>query len=81
MAISRSSRPNTADLQPQIPPLSSPRFKYKLFKYVENPVVEVNDIPKRGRRGIWSMSIAIVERSPDIEVPDTVDEDLDPRNF
>jgi hypothetical protein len=26
-------------------------------------------------RGVWSISIATVERSPDIEVPDTVDED------
>jgi hypothetical protein len=29
---------------------------------------------------MWSISIAIVERSSDIEVPDTVDEDPDPRD-
>jgi hypothetical protein len=27
---------------------------------------------KLGHRGMWSISIAVVERSPDIEVPDTV---------
>jgi hypothetical protein len=47
MTISRSSRPNTADLQPQVPPLSSsPRFKHELFKHVDNPVVELNEIPR-----------------------------------
>jgi hypothetical protein len=76
MAISRCSRPNTADLQPQVMALSSPRFKHELFKHVDNPVVELND---HGHRGIWSMCIAVVERSPDIDVPDTVDEDPYPR--
>jgi hypothetical protein len=80
MAISRSSRPNTADLQPQVSPLSSPRFKHELFKHVDNPVVELNGIPRARAPEIWSMSIADVERSPDIEVPDTVDEDQDPRD-
>jgi hypothetical protein len=32
-----------------------------------------------GHRGIWSMSIAVGEHSPDIEVPDIVDEDSYPR--
>jgi hypothetical protein len=36
---------------------------------------------EHGHRGIWSMSIAVVERSPDIEVPDTVDEDPYPRDY
>jgi hypothetical protein len=31
------------DLQPQVPPLSSPRFKHELFKHVDNPIVELND--------------------------------------
>jgi hypothetical protein len=30
---------------------------------------------------MWSISIADVERSPDVEVPDTVDDDLDPRDY
>jgi hypothetical protein len=29
---------------------------------------------------MWSISIAVVERSPDIEMHDTVDEDPDPRD-
>jgi hypothetical protein len=33
---------------------------------------------EHGHRGIWSMSIAVVERSPDIKMPDTVDEYLYP---
>jgi hypothetical protein len=33
-----------------------------------------------GHRGVWSISMKVVERSPDIEVLDTVDEDLDPRD-
>jgi hypothetical protein len=45
--ISRSSRPNTADLQPQVPPLSSPRFKHELcFKHVDNRIVELHDVPR-----------------------------------
>jgi hypothetical protein len=31
-------------------------------------------------RGMWSIIIANVERSPDIEVPGTVDDDQDPRD-
>jgi hypothetical protein len=46
MPISRSSRPNTADLQPQLPSLSTLRFKHELFKHVGNPIVELNDIPR-----------------------------------
>jgi hypothetical protein len=34
-----------------------------------------------GHRGMWSISIAILERSPDIEVPETVDDDPDPRDW
>jgi hypothetical protein len=81
MAISRSSRPNKADLQPQVPPLSSPRFKHELFKHMDNTVVELNDIQKHKHRGIWSMSIAAAQRSPGIEMPDTVDEDPCPRSI
>jgi hypothetical protein len=33
---------------------------------------------EHGHREIWCISIE--ERSPDIEVPDSVDEDLDPRD-
>jgi hypothetical protein len=31
-----------------------------------------------GHRGMWSISTTIVERSPDKEVPGTVDEDSEP---
>jgi hypothetical protein len=76
--ISRSSRPNTADFQPQVPPLSSPRFKHELFKHVDNPIVELNDVLRARAPGNSCISILVVERSPGIEVPDTVDEDPDP---
>jgi hypothetical protein len=36
---------------------------------------------EHGPRGMWSTSIAVVERSPDIEVLDTVDEDSDLRDY
>jgi hypothetical protein len=81
MTISRSSRPNAVDLKPQVPPLSSPRFKHELVKHVDNPVVELNDMARARDRGMSSINIADVERSPDIEAPDTVDEDTDPRDF
>jgi hypothetical protein len=35
---------------------------------------------EHGHRGTWSISIAALERSSDIEVPDTVDEDPSPRD-
>jgi hypothetical protein len=35
---------------------------------------------EHGHRGIWSMSIAAVDRSPDKKKPDTVDEDPYPRD-
>jgi hypothetical protein len=31
---------------------------------------------EHGYRGMWSISIATVDHTPDIEVPDTVDKDL-----
>jgi hypothetical protein len=46
MSIPRSSRPSMVDLQPQVPHLSSPRFKHELFKHVDDPIVEVNDVPR-----------------------------------
>jgi hypothetical protein len=52
-SISRSSRPNTADLQPQVPPLSNPRFKHHLFKDVDNPIVELNDVARA--RAPWNV--------------------------
>jgi hypothetical protein len=36
---------------------------------------------EHGHREMWSISIAVVELSSDIEVPDTVDEDPDPRDY
>jgi hypothetical protein len=36
---------------------------------------------KHGNRGLWTISIAFVERSPDIEVSDNVDDDPDPRHL
>jgi hypothetical protein len=79
--MSRGSRPNMADLQPQVPSLSSTRFKHELFRNVDNPIVELDDVPRAWAPGMWSISIAVVERSPDKEVPDVVDKDLDPRDF
>jgi hypothetical protein len=35
---------------------------------------------EHGHPGMWSISIEALERSPDIEVPDTVDEDPNPRD-
>jgi hypothetical protein len=51
------------------------------FKHVDNPVVELDDVPRARAPGMWSISIGNVERSPDIEVTDTVDEDPDPRDY
>jgi hypothetical protein len=37
---------------------------------------------EHGHMGTWFISIALVDRSPDIvEEPDTVDEDPNPRDF
>jgi hypothetical protein len=74
------ARPNTADLQPQVPPLSSPRFKHELFKYVDNPIVELNDVPRARALGDIVHKHGSCGAPPDIEVPDTVDKDLDPRD-
>jgi hypothetical protein len=36
---------------------------------------------EHGHRGMSSISIAAMDRSPDIEVPDAVDEDPYPRDY
>jgi hypothetical protein len=48
--------------------------------HVDNPIVHLNDVPPSQAPGMWSISIAVVERSPDKEVHDTVDEEKDPRD-
>jgi hypothetical protein len=56
MTISRSSRPNTADLQPQVPPLSGPRFKHELFKHLQEIEIEiVYKIPKLTGCFLWAL--------------------------
>jgi hypothetical protein len=75
MTISRSSRPNTADLQPQVPSLYSPRFKHELFNTWTIRSWSWIKYQEHGHRGMRSISKGDVERSPDIDVPDTIDED------
>jgi hypothetical protein len=36
---------------------------------------------EHGHQEMWSISIVVVERSPDIMMPDTVDEDPYPRDY
>jgi hypothetical protein len=67
----------TENGKPQVSPLNSPRFKHGLFKHVDNPIVELNDIPKA--RAPW----AVVRKhsncsSPETLAPDTFDNYLDP---
>jgi hypothetical protein len=76
MTILRCSRPNTVDLQPQVPRLSSPRLKHELFKHVDNPIVELNDMPKaRAPRGVVHKPSGCGALTRH-----TVDKDLDPRH-
>jgi hypothetical protein len=75
-APDRIRRTSNRKPRPLIPPV-----KHELFKHEDTLVVELNSTyQEHGHRGMWSISIAYVERSRDIHVPDTVDEDLDPRD-
>jgi hypothetical protein len=76
------SRPNTADLQPQAPPLGSPCFKHELFHHVDYPIVELNDVSRARTPGDVVLKHCDYEAlTRHIEVPDTVDEDPDPRDY